>query len=606
MLIFDEYDEYHRAPQGAITSEHTLSLRVLVRQGQCDALDIIYKRDGGEALIMPMTCKYIKGGYDVFEGSITPDSIDLYWFCFRLTINGELVYYDRSGLSPHHTDYFQLTVYAPDYTTPDWVKGGIMYHIFVDRFFRVSDNPYIREGGTYRADWGGLPSFLPDDEGIVHNRDFFGGSLGGVIEKLPYLHELGVTIIYLSPIFDANSNHKYDTGDYKKIDPGFGYETTFTLLCSEAQKLGIRIILDGVFNHVGTDSLYFNKDGHYDSIGAYQSKDSPYYDWFSFDEWNDEYDCWWGIRLLPALNKSSETLHEYIAGENGVINHWMSRGASGWRLDVVDELPDEFLDPICKAARRSDPNAFIVGEVWEDASNKIAYSQRRRYLLGNQLDSVMNYPLKDAIISFVRGGDASELAGTMAMLKQNYPLPALNCMMNIIGTHDTMRILTVLGGDSIPSGKEELAVYKLSASERELGILRLKIASALQFTLPGIPCVFYGDEAGVEGGGDPFCRTCYPWGEEDPQLMEWYRMLASIRRRIAEFAEGRYNLLWARGGVFAFARGEAENVVVIAVNLTDTEQKLDVGGNLYEWISGTSTQSCIAPPKDVVIYTLSW
>jgi glycosidase len=345
----------------------------------------------------------------------------------------------------------------------------------------------------------------------------------------------------------------------------------------------MKVILDGVFNHVGSDSVYFNRYGRYDSVGAYQDYHSPYRDWFTFHD-DGSYAAWWGIELLPAVNKLNKQYRDYICGKDGVIAHWARKGVSGWRLDVVDELPDEFLDPLCEAMRRENGGVFITGEVWEDASHKIAYSVRRRYFLGGQLHSVTNYPLKNAIIAYVKDGDILRLARTMTDLCRNYPKNVLDSLMNIVGTHDTMRILTVLSGAALPDGKQAMSHFRLSADELALAKKRLKLAAALQFTLPGVPCVYYGDEAGMEGGADPFNRVCYPWGHEDSDLLDWYKHLSRIRRGNSCFKDGEYKLIEARNGLFAFTRGSDEQRILVAVNVSDSERTLTAPGFDYDLI----------------------
>ena len=567
MFIFDQYDAYFRYPGGALKAAEPLRLRLKVERGEAVNVQAVCRLDGGEAISTPMRVTGLAGVYDVYTCEIAKDMPGLYWYHFQVNL--------RDGstciLPEHPGGAFQISVYDPAAKTPDWIQGGLIYHIFVDRFKRgEGEHEKIPpRGGILREDWGGTPHFLPDEEGIVHNNDFFGGDFYGIIEKLPYLEELGVTCIYLSPVFEAASNHKYDTGDFLKMDPAFGGDEAFAALSEAAKARGIRIILDGVFNHVGVDSRYFNRYGTYEEQGAYQSKDSPYFDWFSFQDWPDVYEAWWGISLLPAINEQKESYRDFICGENGVIAHWAKRGVSGWRLDVVDELPDVFLDPLCAAMKREDKDALIIGEVWEDASNKVAYGSRRRYFQGGQLDSVTNYPLKNAIIAFVKEGDAPSLAAVMDGLYQNYPKHVLNALMNILGTHDTMRILTVLGGAHFPHTKTEMEAFRLSNAEREKAKARLKIASALQFTLPGVPCVYYGDEAGMEGGADPFCRACYPWGGEDHDLLDWYKELSRVRQKESALKDGTYTLRCAREGVFAFTRGAGRGQIFVVANASN-------------------------------------
>ncbi len=450
---------------------------------------------------------------------------------------------------------WQLTVYEPAAQDPDWIHGGVFYHIFVDRF-AASGDPVFMDGKITRTDWGGMPEFRPNENGEILNNDFFGGNLAGIREKLPYLEELGVTCLYLSPIFEAYSSHKYDTSDYLRIDPMFGDEEDFRQLCAEAKARGIRIICDGVFSHTGADSRYFDLFDRWGN-GACHHPDSPYRDWYYFEA--DGYQSWWGFRTLPRLNKDNPSYQRFISGEDGVVRHWLRAGASGWRLDVVDELPADFLAKLTAAAKAEKPDALILGEVWEDASNKIAYDERKNYFEGGKLDSVMNYPLREAIIDFVRKGNAEALARTMRIIIENYPKHVVDSLMNILGTHDTNRIITALAGDILdPEAPREVkAARHMSQRQWAEGIRRLKIASAIQMTLPGVPCVYYGDEAGMEGYNDPFNRKCYPWGKENPQLQSWYRRVIEIRRQHSVYAEGTYRLLAACDGLYAFERAEA-------------------------------------------------
>ena len=573
MYIFDQFNPYFRSPNGAIEAPGALRLRLKSRRGAERSVWVFCRPDGHDATRIEMRVIGVSGAYDVYECELQFDTPGLYWYHFQV---GE-----DCTVPPQAGGAFQITVYDPTAPGPDWIEGGVIYHVFVDRFYRGGEHE-VRPGGVFRPDWGGTPYYKPDEQGIVHNNDFFGGDLYGIIEKLPYLERLGVTCIYLSPVFRAASNHKYDTGDFLQIDPAFGGDTAFEALLNATGKRGMRVILDGVFNHVGVDSRYFNKYGNYDSLGAYQSKESPYYDWFHFKDWPHNYDAWWGIELLPALNETSGSYQELIcAPEHGVVAHWTKKGVAGWRLDVVDELPDAFLDPFCAAAKRENPRALIVGEVWEDASNKIAYSVRRRYFQGGQLDSVTNYPLKNAIIAYIKDGDVPRLAEVMAMLWQNYPPHVLHALMNILGTHDTMRILTVLGGDHFPCSREEMEHYHLSPQQLQRAKARLKLAALLQFTLPGVPCVYYGDEAGMEGGADPFCRRCYPWGGEDQDLIDWYARLARLRREHPALKDGGYELVRAHDGVFAFTRGAGSDKLLIEVDIKSGKAvvcKREVGG----------------------------
>ena len=604
MYRFDESDPACKSPQGALPQGQALTLSLRYLRDHCEKAFLVWKKDGGEPRSLPFGWQETRGIDDCFTVRFILDEPGLYWYWFRIeTAEGGFII-DHSGPGDEPAAPYQLTVYDDSLRTPDWIKGGVMYHIFVDRFARSSrGRGALKPGDIPREDWGGIPEFRPDANGIVLNNDFFGGNLEGIIEKLPYLTEQGVTCLYLSPVFEASSNHKYDTGCFKRVDPGFGDEELLKRLCREAGALGIHVVLDGVFSHVGIDSEYFNKYGRYDSLGAYQSQASPYYSWFIFNEWPDDYVCWWDILLLPEIDKNDPSYQNYIAGKDGVARYWQDRGISGWRLDVVDELPDSFLDLLCAGVREKNPDALIIGEVWEDASNKIAYNTRRRYLLGGQLDSVMNYPLRDAIIAYTRDKDVNTIARTMTALIQNYPKPILDALMNIIGTHDTMRALTVLGGEDIPGTKEEMSRYSLTEERLAYGKKMLKIASALQFTLPGFPCVYYGDEAGMQGGADPFNRLCYPWGGEDKDLVAWYRTLARIRSAHHAFREGVFRLVAARRGVFAFTRGEGDDTILVAANVGDEEYFFPWPDFLYDLIKEQYMNVCSVCGGSVAIYS---
>jgi glycosidase len=421
-------------------------------------------------------------------------------------------------------------------------------------------------------DWeNGIPQFPEKPGDAFANNCFFGGSLYGIIEKLDYLSSLGVNTLYLNPIFDAASNHKYDTADYMKVDEMFGGEKALDALISALKKRGMHLILDGVFNHTGADSIYFNKFGNYNSIGAYQSTKSPYYDWFDFKKHPDDYNCWWGVKILPCLKKDSEGFRNYICGKDGVAAHYMKKGIDGFRLDVADELSNEFLYELRDTIKSIDTEAVLYGEVWEDASEKVAYGNRRKYFFGHQLDGVMNYPLRDAIINYVTTASSETLASVSSSLYYHYPKCVSDVQMNLLGTHDTERILNVLSGENTASlTNRQLSRYKLPKDSRERAIKLLKIAVFLNYTLPGVPCIYYGDEAGMEGGRDPFNRMPYPYGKEDTSLIDFYRALGNIRTESKDLRDGAFEILTAEGGLFVFTRnnticacnrGEARNIV---------------------------------------------
>ncbi len=574
-VLFDSKSELDKLPFGAVPAGTSVRFGLRTAEG-LDVLSVslVVLRDE-DKLVMEQALSpvWTTRGYTRWEGTFAFRETGLYWYHFKaLTTAGEHMIEKTSAgaeFAAGAPRAWQLTVYDPDYTTPDWIKRGAFYHIFVDRFKRGGNRP-VRAGAFAQTDWGSVPVYLPDIRGEITNSDFFGGDLEGIIEKLPYLQELGICCIYLSPVFEASSNHKYDTADYLKLDPAFGDEALFAKLCAEAGSRGIRVICDGVFNHTGSDSVYFNREGNYGAGGAYRDQTSPYYEWYSFTEWPEKYDAWWGITTLPQIKKDSAPFREFICGVNGVLEKWLALGASGWRLDVADELSESFLRALRLTVKVSDPDTLIIGEVWEDASNKVAYGHRRHYLQGAELDGVMNYPLKDAIIAFVRSGGAEPLAETVETLCENYPKQSLDCLMNGLGTHDTVRILTALGGEHFET-REERACATLSPEKLEQAKELLRLASLLQFTLPGVPCIYYGDEAGLEGYEDPFNRRCYPWGQEDAALIDWYRALLAVRKNCSAFGGGVYRTQTARNGVLIFTRTLEDCCVTVCVNLGEED-----------------------------------
>ena len=505
-----------------------------------------------------------------------PETPELCWYAFRFTrADGSVRYLDASGWCSEPQHRWQMTVYDAASPTPGWFGEGLTYQIFPDRFRRshLPDMAKMPWGRRLHENWDDIPDYLPDEDG-EYCRDFFGGDLSGIREKLPYLHELGVETLYLCPIFEASSNHHYNTGDYRCIDPMLGTEEDFRALCAEAHALGIRVILDGVFNHNGKDSRYFNADGRYDTVGAAQSQDSPYYPWFHFHPWPTDYDAWWGIRDLPAVNESAPSYRDFIfEGEDSVIRHWLRAGADGWRLDVADELPDDFIAGIRRAMDGTKPGCLLLGEVWEDGSNKIAYSQRRKYLLGGETHCLMNYPFRTAALCYLRGGDAADFRESMETIRENYPAPAFQSAMNFLGTHDTPRVLSLLGEGQTPADKAERAAFRLRPEEERLGKERWKLASALLYAFPGSPMLFYGDEAGLQGLEDPFCRGGYPWGQEDEDLLAWFRLLGRLRKR-PSLRRGDLTWLHAQGPLLAFRRQAEGETTAAAFNAGDAEAAL--------------------------------
>lgn len=512
----------------------------------------------------------------IYTASYTPKNAGVYFYYFKVVCQNQTSYIKRSargvGVFANDGPNFQLTVTKKGAKTPDFIKGGIIYQVFPDRFYfdKTVSRDNVPDDRILRADWGGTPYFLPDENGKITNNDYFCGNLKGIEQKLPYIKELSVSMIYLNPIFEAHSSHRYNTADYFKIDPLLGTEEDFKSLCKSANKLGIKIILDGVFNHTGDDSVYFNKRGRYDSLGAYQSTDSPYHSWYYFHNYPNEYHSWWGFDTLPTINKHDPNYIEFICGENGVLRYWLRAGASGFRLDVADELPDFFIEHIRKAVKAEGEEKLLIGEVWEDASNKEGYGVRRRYFLGDELDSVMNYPFKNAILSLLRYKNKDEFIDNIETIVENYPPGALHTAMNFLSTHDTERAITVLAGEpSNGRGREWQSHNALTLDKYEEGIRLLKLAMALQYFLPGVPCIYYGDEAGLQGYKDPFSRGCYPWGNERKDLIEYVKELAKLRNSSPALKDGETKFIDTQPGVVAFSRKAEDGETILFLNYED-------------------------------------
>lgn len=466
----------------------------------------------------------------------------------------------------------QLTVVSYEYGRCESILGGIIYHVFVDRYSRDEGAYKLREGARLvEGKWDKIPEYPEYPGAPMKNNSFFGGTLDGIRENLDKISSIGANIIYLSPIFDSPTNHKYDTSDYMRVDESFGGDEALKRLIAAAKKRNIRIVLDGVFNHTGSDSVYFNKFGRYATLGAYNSKESVYYPWYDFRSYPDDYVCWWGIEILPRLNTRLKSVKEYFAGDEGVIEKYRKMGIYGLRLDVCDELPDDFVRQIKKRLSKSG-ESYLIGEVWEDGSDKVAYGERKSYYLGDELDGVMNYPLREGIVEFLTEGRTDKLLYALKVVLENCPPRIRNTMMNILGSHDTERIITVLSGESgrnlSPSEKAE---YKLSDEKKKIAEERLMLAYLILATLPGIPSVYYGDEAGLEGFSDPYNRMPYPFNEENKKILDFYKKIGIIRRVNSIYGEGEFSLLHLERDLLLFSRASGRDAYVTLINNSDEE-----------------------------------
>lgn len=591
---FDSRNITHKTVFGAVQAGQAILLRTLLpRDIHCSGAYFVSRRDDEKEFSRSgMFWAGMQGdNHEWWDITFTPPAEGIYWYHFEYQTpdgmhkimqsvqhGGVGVFDDNGGRE------FQQTVYEPGFSTPDWFKGGIMYQIFPDRFaFSGKPKKNVPNDRVLRDDWGGQPYFRPDP--VTHkvlNNDYFQGDFQGIIDRLDRLKELGVTCIYLNPVFEAHSNHRYDTADYMHVDPLLGGDKDLERLCAAAKKRGMSVILDGVFSHTGCDSVYFNRYNRYGEGGAFNSTNSPYHSWYSFERWPDKYSSWWGIELLPEVQEDCPSFLDFITGPEGVAQKWLKSGVRGWRLDVADELPDKFLDELRKRVKATKDDAIILGEVWEDASNKVSYGYRRRYLLGKQLDSVMNYPFANAILNFVKGGSAEQFIETIYSVLENYPIQSVHVLMNHIGTHDTERALTNLVGESSEGRDREWQCCRsLSQEQRQFGYTLLKLATALQFTLPGVPSIYYGDEAGMEGYRDPFNRCCYPWGSEVPETLEWYKKLGKIRRACPALVDGDFKCILACDSVTVYTRQKGNDMILCAVNRGGNVQTAELD---EEWL----------------------
>lgn len=616
-LYHNSRKQEYRSPYGAVAVGTTVTISL-----DAPEAERVYLRlwTGSETLI-PMT----KGEAGRFTAEwIVPETPGLVWYYFRVdTANGTVFYgadHGGTGKCTDQPESWQITVYAPQ-PLPEWYRNAVVYQIFPDRFARGEDWLRCQENAAHPAGWKGTrrmvmqewndtPFYCRDEKQRVTRWPFFGGNLQGILKKLPYLKSLGVGAIYLNPIFLASSNHKYDTADYLTIDPGFGTEEDFRNLCAQAKEIGIRVILDGVFSHTGDDSVYFNRFGNYPQPGAYGPAPSLYDDWYRFGEaYPAGYECWWGVDSLPDVEELNPGYQELICGEDGVIRKWLRLGASGWRLDVADELPDSFIAAIRRACKTEQKDALLLGEVWEDASHKISYDRLREYLLGQELDCTMHYPFRDGAVAFLLGQKtAVAFAEEMESIRENYPETALYGALNLVGTHDTPRILTVLG--EAPEGltEAERENYRLPPDKRDMALRRLRLLDELLFAFPGVPCVYYGDEAGMEGYADPFNRGSFPWGREDGDLQYHVRMLSNLRKEYPVLTHGTARYTAVNDAVFLLERQWKDSQIILYVNRSWTEQTVereDDGLCRLDLLTGTAHAGktlTIAPCTAVMLY----
>ena len=530
---------------------------------------------------------WTENNINYFTCNIEQNLLGLYYFGIKIVINENEKWLTIDGkLSTECIKPWTITVYDENFSVPEWAKGTIMYQIFPDRFYRSTK--YTPEQINYRTtkEWGKMPEWKIDLSAKYNNTDFFMGNLKGIEEKIPYLKELGVKVIYLNPVCESQSNHRYDVGNYEKVDSYLGCNEDLKQLCTKAHKNGMKIILDGVFNHTGNDSKYFNEYENYDEIGAFQSTDSKYYNWYKHKE-NGEFEYWWGFKNLPVCNGENEGWQNYIYGKNGIIDKWFKLGIDGIRIDVADELTDDFINNIKTAIKRNKKDGFLIGEVWENAITKEKEGTQRKYLLGKGLDSVMNYPFTNAILKYVRFGDYQFFVDTIEQIVNMYPQDAINSLMNSLSTHDITRAITTLVGKGIEEENEliwdtkydrewQIQNEKLTDEEYEIGEKVFKIASIIQYFLPGNSCIYYGDEIGMYGYRDPFNRKCFEWDKIGNNLNKFFANLGKIKNENDFLKNAKIEILIANEKILMFRRFEGNEEIIVIVNRTPNTVDLNL------------------------------
>ena len=579
-ILFDSKNEEYKVPFGCLRQDEKCTLNIKI-PCHCNTKKcfVIVEDYEGFYLKTQLFYKETKGEYEIYSGKFSLVNNGLYHYHFYIETSDGSFNLFKTGYNDTNIEEgenWQITCFDKDYDTPADFKGKVFYQIFPDRFFKDGEvdltdklKPFYIHENTNEC-----PVFLPDENGRIWNNDFFGGNLKGIEKKLDYIKELGVGVIYLNPIFMAYSNHRYDTADYKRIDPMLGTDDDFKSLCISAHKKGIKIIIDCAFSHTGSNSIYFDKDNIF-GTGAYHNENSIYKNWFMFDKYPESYTSWWGIDTLPCVDEMNKDFIKYIiTDKDSVVAKYLSLGADGIRLDVADELPDEFIKLLSRRVKQINKDALVMGEVWEDASNKESYGKVRKYFSDTELDSVMNYPYQNAIIGFcsehISGYD---FINTVMTIAENYPKPVLDALMTSLSTHDTQRIITLMSRAPQNISREEKSVYKIEnyayASDK------VKLCAFLQFFLPGGCAIYYGDEVGLSGYEDPFNRRFFPWDNIDNDLLSYFKNLSKIKNEVKAFQTGRVDALFAGEKCVAFKRYTEDECYVVIASCDENEVYFD-------------------------------
>lgn len=555
-----------------------------------------------------------KNGFVCFKTNIYLETKALYHYYFSFEANHEFIYYKRENQkNTNSISKDEMWKMSVDFSVPDWAKGKIMYHIFVDRFYRGNENDLKPLPNRVIRKWNEDIMIGPNENGLW-NTDFYGGDLIGIKKKLPYLKSLGVSILYLSPIVLSQSNHRYDTADYEIVDDYAGVNDDLKDLCDSAHQMGMKVILDAVFNHTGNDSKYFNEYHHFNNVGAFESMDSPYFPFYRKYITDDKvyFDYWWGMKNLPVCDGNSEKWQDYIYGVGGVIDKWFSYGIDGLRLDVADELTDSFIEGIRKAVKRNKPDGFILGEVWKNPMR-----MNRGYIeSGKGMDSVMNYSLVNALIRYFKYGDCYTLKCVIHEILMEYPNDTIYSLMNFTSTHDITRAINIFGTNEFQingewswnlnsDNRDYQKNYQMSMEQYEFG---KKVYQAYLYTLtffPGILSIFYGDEIGMQGLGNLANRRPFTWDKIDNEILNLFKKLGEIRNKETFLYDAKIKIHDINENYFSFLRYNNEKEILFYVNRTSYKQKIILPEEfkdeqvIYE--SNNSNKQCLNPYGSIVL-----
>ena len=687
-LEHDSRSDFYRQPFGAVMTGIPVTLRFRTYADDVSSVKVrVWDTMRSSQFVYPLTKVATMPGepfpYDIWEAQIPEqDDLTILYYRFIVKDGAKTVYYEDHALydgglgmaydeSPDNS--WQIDVYAPDFDTPDWFKDAVVYQIFPDRFRNgvqandpVSGTFFYEESLTVNApQWNWTvpdPRVAGPWEGS-YSKLFYGGDLKGIIDKLDYIQEMGINTLYLNPIFESPSNHKYDATSYEMIDDNFGDLATYITLTTELENRGMHLVLDGVFNHTSSDSAYFDRYGRYDVVGACESVDSPYRDWYYFTDVaagagecvgsdgtanGATYNAWWGFDSLPKLNTTDvEAVRTYIYSgttafnnTNAIARYWLEQGADGWRLDVAGDVHPSFWRDWRDDIRDANPDAITIAEDWGDSSH---------FLLGDELDSTMNYRFRNAVIGVLRETDwrdtnstiqalnVSQFDNVMHGIEEDYPPAAFYSMMNLVGSHDVNRVLIPLDQDGDPTD-----------ADYSDGKMRQKMLALIQMTMPGAPTIYYGDEVALVGYGeatannaggvyysDPYNRQPFPWDDAvgydalpewrkaDMTMRDHYSATAAIRHAHPALRTGSFNTLLVDDAneTYAYGRrlfGPPDDAAVIGLNFsTSVTQSLSIdvagflpdgttltdelNGGSYTVVSGVIIVNDVAPMHGVVL-----